>query len=146
MARYRHKPLRVPNAAAQVATYNANGVLLDANGDPLVLDGGSLAAQSVERSAAAFPTPILLQPDNSEEPVTVDLATAAYDSGTRIYIEPVATAVTNTVTITPDGSLVDPEGVAVEQCVLNAAGSFAICDIIGGVTVLSAYKGADLTI
>lgn len=123
---YGHDELLVPPGAKHVATYDENGKLLK-------MEGTDPAPQSH-----------VVKPNNASAPVTVSLA-SGYATGSRVFIEPTASAVTNTVTITPKGSFVDPEGAAVDQCVLNAAGSFAICDIVGGVTVLSAYKGADLT-
>jgi hypothetical protein len=135
MSRYRSSALRVPDEAHRVATFNSDGELLDVNG----------ASYEVPTANLSFPPPVVLTPNNSAGTATVNLSTANYASGTRVYIEPTASAGTHNVTITADGSFVDNEGAAVQQCVLNASGAFAICDIIGGVTVLAAYKGADLT-
>lgn len=123
--RYRSGALKVPTEAAQVATR-------DSNGRHLLPDGSALAPQS-----------IVVQPNNASAPQTVSLT--SYPTGTRIFVEPTNSPATQNVTITPKGSFVGPTGSAITQCVLTSAGGFAICDIIGGITVLSVYKGATLS-
>lgn len=125
--RYRHEPLRVPDAAESVATYDSDGNLLNKAGD------------------ATAPQTILINPDNSEDPAEVDLDDLDYPSGTRVVVEDVNGATANDITVTPKGSFVDVEGTAVTQVVIDTDDGYAILDIVGGLTVLAAYKGATLS-
>lgn len=125
MSKYRFDPLRVPDEAVCVATLDADGNLLNKAGSPI--------AQTV-----------VLRPDNSEAPATVDLSTAGYPSGTRIIVEDVNGATAQSITVTALGSFINAAGTAVDQVILDTDDGFAILDIAGGVTVVAASKGADL--
>lgn len=124
--RYRFEPLLVPDEADVVATLDGDGNLLKKDG-------------------SQAPQIVVIKPDNSEGVADVDLDEAAYPTGTRVVIEDVHGAASNNITVTPLGSFVDPDGVAVDQVVINADDGYAILDIVGGLTVVSASKGVDLT-
>lgn len=125
--RYRHKALRVPDAAERVATYDSDGNLLTKAG------------------TATAPQTILINPDNASDVAEVDLDALDYPSGTRVVVEDINGATANEITVTPKGSFVDASGTAVTQVVIDTDDGYAILDIVGGLTVLSAYKGATLS-
>ena len=135
MSRFRSDALKVPDTAHRVATLNSDGELLNATGDALEMPAANLG----------FPAPVVLTPNNSAGAASVNLSTPDYPTGTRVYVQPTSNASTHNVTITAEGSFVDVAGSAVQQCVINANGGFAIFDMIGGVSVLAVYKGCDLT-
>lgn len=123
--RYRFDPLRVPDEAVRVATYDAGGRLLGPAG-------------------AGAPQTIVIEPDNSEEPITIELDEES-PTGTRFIVADVNGATANNITVTPVGSFMDVDGVAVDQVVINADDGYAVLDIVNGITIVSASKGVDLT-
>lgn len=126
MRRYRFEPLRVPDEAEAVATLDSDNVPLDKEGN-------------------ALPGARYVSPDNSEGVATHNLATAAYAPGTIVTIEDTNGATANNITVTPDGSLVDVDGSAVGQLVINADDGYATVLITTSTTVILASKGVDLT-
>lgn len=124
MRRYRFDPLRVPDEATQVATYDSDGRLLGPTG-------------------VGAPQTIVIEPDNSEEPASVELDEDA-PTGTRFIVADVHGATANNITVTPVGSFVDVDGVAVDQVVINADDGYAVLDVVNGFTIVSASKGVDL--
>lgn len=124
--KYRFNALKTASNAARVATYDE--------------DGNLLALDSENRAPRKF----VIEPDNSAGVATVNLSTG-YVDGDRILIQDVHGATANSITVTPLGSFVDTAGSAVGQVVIDTDDGFAILEIANGLTVLAAYKGADLT-
>ncbi len=122
--RYRFDPLRVPNEAVRVATYDAT--------DKLLSPGGAVVPQT-----------IVIEPDNSEGVASVVLDEDA-PTGTRYVVADIHGATANNITVTAVGSFVSAAGAAVDQVVIDADDGFAVLDIINGLTVVSASKGVDL--
>lgn len=106
-----------------------------------LIKAGEIATSAVTIPKASFYH--LLEPDNSEDPVTVSLATG-YAEGTIVLVKDVHGATAENITITPLGSFVDNEGTAVDQVVIDTDDGYAALLLLSGLTTLLASNGVDL--
>lgn len=128
---FRRKHLKTPAECTAVANYFSDSSVRDRDNVPLKLPPSNTIRH--------------YSPDNSSAPAGVDLSAESLTSGTWVLVEDTQGATANNITITAEGSFVDSDGVAVGQCVIDADDGFALFMIAGGVSVLVASKGVDLT-
>lgn len=126
---------KVPKVSEGKLT-DASGALLDA----VYQDEGVIVDKEGDSLNVALLTEVT--PDNSEDPVTVNLAD--HSAGFVLVRDAESAATSKNISVTPVGDLVDSSGASVDQIVIDTDDGYALVFVLPGTTILLASNGADL--
>ena len=121
------KPIESDGTRLDLVGYDEDGTIVDKTDTPL-----------------SYGKLVVVQPDNSEGVGAYDISAQEFPLGTTVLVKDIHGATANNITVTPEGSFIDPAGVAVDQVVIDTDDGFALMMVAGGITVILAHHGVDL--